>query len=102
VPMYRSKRLLDAARGQNCTLRIPGICNGNSETTVAAHSNQIMHGKGMGIKAHDCFAAWACSSCHAEIDQGSKLSRQQKDEYWQAGFERTILQMFLLGIIAVA
>jgi len=100
--MFRSRRLLDAARGQSCQIRIPGICNGNSETVVAAHSNQLMHGKGLGIKAHDCFAAWACSSCHAEIDQGSKLSRQEKHEYWQAGFERTILAMFLLGIIVVA
>lgn len=99
--MYRSKRLLDAARGQQCTIQIPGICNGNPETTVAAHSNSLRHGKGLGIKAHDCYVAWACSSCHAEIDQGSKLSRQQKDDYWQAGFEKTILQKFLLGIVRV-
>jgi hypothetical protein len=99
--MYRSKRLLDAARGQECTIQIPGICNRNPETTVAAHSNSWRHGKGLGIKAHDCYVAWACSSCHAEIDQGSKLSRQQKDDYWQAGFEKTILQKFLLGIVRV-
>jgi ferredoxin len=99
--MFRSQRLLNQARGRHCTIRIPGVCNGNPETVVAAHSNQLQHGKGMGIKAHDCYAAWACSSCHAEIDQGNKLSRQEKDEYWQAGFERTILQMFLLGIIVV-
>ncbi len=99
--MFRSKRLLESARGQHCTLRIPGVCNGNPETTVAAHSNQLVHGKGMGLKAHDCFAAWACSSCHTEIDQGSKLSRQEKDEYWQEGFERTILQMFLQQIVKV-
>jgi hypothetical protein len=100
--MFRSKRLLDSARGQNCTLRIPGVCNGNPDTTVAAHSNQLVHGKGLGLKAHDCFIAWSCSSCHIEIDQGLKLSRQQKNDYWQSGFERTILQMFLLGIIKVS
>lgn len=100
--MFRSKRLLDSARGQQCQIQIEGVCNGNSETVVAAHSNNLRHGKGMGIKAHDCFGAWACNNCHAEIDQGSKLSRQEKDEYWQLGFERTILQMFLLGIIKVA
>jgi len=99
--MFSSQRLLNQTRGRHCTIRIPGVCNGNPETVVAAHSNQLQHGKGMGIKAHDCYAAWACSSCHAQIDQGNKLSRQEKDEYWQAGFERTILQMFLLGIIVV-
>jgi hypothetical protein len=97
--MYRSKRLLDAARGQDCQLQIPSICNGNPETTVAAHSNQLIHGKGLGIKAHDCFIAWACSSCHAEIDQGNKLSHQEKIDYWNVGFQRTILKMFLQGII---
>jgi hypothetical protein len=99
--MFRSQRLLNQARGQSCTLNIPSVCNGNPETTVAAHSNQLRHGKGMGIKAHDCYIAWACSNCHAEIDQGNKLSRQEKIEYWQIGFEKTILQMFLRGMIVV-
>lgn len=99
--MFRSKRLLNAARGQQCQIQIPDICNGNSETVVAAHSNNLRHGKGMGIKANDCFIAWACNSCHTEIDQGSILSRQEKDAYWDVGFERTILQMFLQGIVKV-
>jgi hypothetical protein len=72
--MYRSKRLLDAARGQECMVQIPGICTNNPETVVAAHSNQLRHGKGGGLKAHDCFIAWACYSCHAELDQG-KMSK---------------------------
>jgi len=25
------------ARGRNCQVRLPGICNGNPETTVLAH-----------------------------------------------------------------
>ena len=81
---------------------IPGICNGNPETTVAAHSNRLIHDKGLGIKAHDCYIVWACSSCHTEIDQGNKLSQQEKIEYWNVGFQKTILQMFLQSIIKVA
>jgi len=100
APMYRSKRLLDAARGQECMVRIPNVCNNNPETVVAAHSNQLKHGKGGGLKAHDCYVAWACYACHAELDQG-KMRYEQKCEYWQAGFERTILQMFLQGIVKV-
>ncbi|WP_099121302.1 nuclease domain-containing protein [Xenorhabdus sp. KK7.4] len=46
----------------------PGICNGNSETVVLAHYR--MAGIcGMGMKPHDLFGAWACSSCHDEIDR---------------------------------
>lgn len=82
-------------------VRIPNVCTNNFETVVAAHSNQLKHGKGGGLKAHDCYIAWACYACHAELDQG-KMRYEQKCDYWQAGFERTILQMFLLGIVKVA
>ena len=81
-------------------IQIPNICNGNPETTVAAHSNELRHGKGMGIKAHDCFIAWACNSCHAEIDQG-KMDKETKQYYWQRGFERTLLAMMLDEILVI-
>ena len=81
-------------------VQIPDVCNRNPETVVAAHSNQLLHGKGMGIKAHDCYIAWACSACHAAIDQGN-MSKEDKLYYWQQGFERTLLAMFMLGIVVV-
>ncbi len=99
--MYRSRKLLGAAKGQQCTLNLPGVCRNNPETVVAAHSNQLRHGKGAGLKAHDCFTAWACSECHAELDQGKRFSYEEKVDYWQRGFERTVLQLFLQGIVQV-
>lgn len=99
--MYRNRKLLDAAQGQECQIRILNVCTNNPHTVVAAHSNQLKHGKGGGLKAHDCFIAWACYDCHMELDQGHKLRYEQKIEYWQKGFENTILQMFLLGILEV-
>lgn len=45
-------------------MRIPGICNGNPETTVLAHLN----GGGMGRKRHDLHGAWCCSDCHDVLD----------------------------------
>ncbi len=53
-----------SARGQDCTVRIPLVCNGNNETTVAAH----ISGGGMGAKASDIHIAYTCSSCHDAID----------------------------------
>ncbi|BBI46989.1 hypothetical protein KPSA1B_105772 [Pseudomonas syringae pv. actinidiae] len=32
-----SKKLRASAKGQDCTVRIPAICNYNPETTVLAH-----------------------------------------------------------------
>lgn len=99
--MFRSNALLNAARGQECQINIPGVCTNNPETVVAAHSNQLKHGKGGGLKAHDCYIAWACYDCHMELDQGHKLRYEDKLEYWQRGFEKTVLQMWLLGLIKV-
>lgn len=62
---YRNLRALKAANGQYCH-----HCFINDSTIVAAHSNQQKHGKGMGIKAHDCFIAYLCHECHQSYDSG--------------------------------
>lgn len=64
-------KLTKAARGRECQVRIPGICNGNPETTVLAHY-RLAGTCGMGIKPHDLLGAWACSSCHDEIDRRTR------------------------------
>ena len=61
---HESQKLKDSARGQACTIRLPGICNHNPETTVLCH----LHGGGMGTKKSDLFAAFGCSDCHNEVD----------------------------------
>lgn len=98
---WRSKEYLKSAQGQDCQVRIEGVCNHNPETVVAAHSNQYIHGKGGALKAHDIFVAWACSECHREIDQGNRLTYDQKAHYWQRGFERTLLAAIEQGILRV-
>jgi hypothetical protein len=61
---HESKRLRDSARGRDCTVRLPGICNFRPETTVLAHLN----GGGAGTKHSDLMGAFTCSACHDEID----------------------------------
>ncbi|MGE4670449.1 DUF1364 domain-containing protein [Yersinia enterocolitica] len=65
-PAFRSKALRDSARGQCCTLQIPGICNSNPETTVLCHLPSSTHG--MGYKSDDYWAVFGCSDCHDVID----------------------------------
>jgi hypothetical protein len=61
-------KLRKEARGRDCMVRLPGICNHNPETVVLAHVR--MAGiSGMGLKADDLLGAWACSSCHDLIDR---------------------------------
>lgn len=57
-----------SARGQQCELRIAGVCNGDPDTTVLCHSNALADGKGLGLKAPDTAACYGCSACHDVLD----------------------------------
>lgn len=67
-PPYRSQKVRNSAKGKPCTLAFPGICRGGTETTVLAHIRD--RHKGMGIKASDHSAVYACFHCHAYLDTG--------------------------------
>lgn len=65
--MKRKADLRKAARGRECTVRIPGVCNFNTETSVLAHYR--MAGTcGTGCKPDDEQAAICCNDCHDVID----------------------------------
>jgi hypothetical protein len=64
--MQQMSKIRKAAQGRECQIRIPGICNGNPETTVLCH----LPGGGMGAKQNDLFASFGCSDCHAYVDGG--------------------------------
>ena len=55
------------ARGKPCMVRIPHVCNHNTETTVLAHIRRA-NVAGMGQKPPDTCAVWACSACHDAMD----------------------------------
>lgn len=65
-------KLTKEARGRECQVRIPGICNFNPETTVSAHY-RFAGTCGTAIKPDDAQAAWACSACHDEIDRRTRF-----------------------------
>jgi len=82
-------KLRDLARGQECQVRIPGVCNGDCETTVLAHIRRGGVG-GMGRKPSDLCGVWACSSCHDVIDGRSGKAVPQLDTYILEGLCRTL------------
>jgi hypothetical protein len=89
------------ARGRGCTVRIPGVCNFNSETVVLAHI-RLAGVSGMGMKSPDLLGAWACSACHDEIDGRTHKSGLSRDELRLAhydGMARTIVQLEKEGLI---
>lgn len=60
------------ARGRECQIRIPGICNGNPETVVLAHY-RLTGTCGTAIKPPDEQGAWGCGACHDECDRRTRL-----------------------------
>lgn len=88
----RNRRLLDLARGMPCLLRVPGVCQGGTETTVAAHSNWAIHGKAGARKADDHYSVWSCAACHIGwLDQG-RATNAQKLAVFMAGHLRQVEQ----------
>ena len=89
------------AKGRGCMVRIPGVCNFNSETVVLAHI-RLQGVSGMGMKSPDLCGAWACSACHDECDGRTHKSGMTRDELRLAhydGMARTIMQLHKEGLI---
>jgi len=89
------------AKGRGCMVRLPGICNFNSETVVLAHI-RLAGISGMGMKSPDLLGAWACNACHDEIDGRTHKSNLSRDELRLAhydGMARTIVQLDKEGLV---
>lgn len=89
VDLYRNERLTRTAEGRDCTILLPTTVNHGRDTVVWCHSNWAEHGKGSRLKAHDCFGAFGCAWCHAEIDQGKRFSNEQKRSIFSEAMKRT-------------
>jgi hypothetical protein len=42
-----------------------------------------------------------CFSCHHDIDQGNKLSKEERKELWEQAHEKTIAELFERGWLTV-
>lgn len=68
----KTSKIRQSARGEQCTINLPGVCNFDADTVCWCHSNRYEHGKGMGLKAKDEHGAYGCSECHATYDRQKK------------------------------
>lgn len=94
--MYRNQKLLEAVRKSPCQ-----HCGRMDGTVVAAHSNQSRDGKGRSLKANDYRIAALCFACHAELDQGHKLSREERLNMWEAAHRGTVGWLFDNDVIGM-
>lgn len=99
-----SQAMRDSAEGEECTIRIPEFCNGNSETTVLCHLPD--QSAGMARKADDVSAAYGCSSCHDVID-GRKswpghYDLADREWFMRRAQTRTARRMIEKGVLIIA
>lgn len=88
----RSKELMRNAREIPCQ-----HCGADDGTVCGAHTNWG-GGKGRSIKASDNLIASLCFNCHAELDQGKTLSKEQRQEMWQNAHIKTVDKLVKLGL----
>jgi hypothetical protein len=88
---FRSKQHLKNVASLSCqNCEIDG-------QTQAAHSNWAEHGKGRGIRASDEYTAALCLRCHFQLDQGNKLSKQERRDLWEKAHRKTITALIEQG-----
>jgi len=92
ITYVRSKKLLQAVASIECQ-----HC-GQHGFTQAAHSNQSSHGKGRSLKASDIFTAALCETCHAALDSGSHLTREQRVTMWGEAHIKTVRELVKRGL----
>ena len=93
-------KLRKEARGRGCMVRIPDVCNHNSETVVLCHY-RLAGVSGIGMKSPDVLGAWACSACHDTIDRRAHtdLDRDYVRLLHLEGMVRTIAQLNREGLL---
>lgn len=96
-------KITESARGEECQIRYPGICNRNRETTIWAHSNALGAGRGIAYKSLSLCGSYACSACHDCYD-----GRIPRPKHWTAddvrlmfyqGHERSLVVLASKGLI---
>ena len=87
---YRNRKLTESARHEAC------VWFGRTGDVVWAHSDEMAHGKGKGIKSHDLFGAYLCYEAHTDyallsrIKFVSKYGKEKKD-WFREMWERSLI-----------
>lgn len=102
---FRSNKLRQSARGQDCLVRLPGVCTFSPEKTIWSHYRGSAGGKGLSLKSNDLAGAYCCTDCDAIYDGQRKrpegMTKNDVDLAWLQGHIRSLpAAMEVLGIEA--
>lgn len=93
-------KVTSSARGEDCTIRLPGVCSFNPDETVFAHIAGIRFGHGTAIKTK--LGAYACYRCHLVLDGAKRPKGMTLQDVKLAHFEgmaETLIKLDKKGIV---
>lgn len=97
------RRIRDSANGEECHVRLLGICNGRTDTTVWSHFPGLDADRGMGLKALDLCGAYACAACHDAVDGRSHTTTGHDRTAillgWMHGHLRSLVTLARKGLL---
>lgn len=87
-----------SAKGEQCMIRVPTVCNYDSQTTVWCHVRMIGI-SGAGLKVPDLLGAYGCFKCHEAVDGRAKTpySRSELRLMLLEGAMRTLNKLIKRG-----
>jgi hypothetical protein len=101
--MSKQTRITKSANGEECLVRIPGICTGDPATTIWSHARWGAAGRGRGIKAVDLAGTYCCTACDAVFDGQRNppdgYTRDMVDADWCMGHFRSLVRLGEKGLI---
>jgi hypothetical protein len=102
TPGRKRQDIRDSARGEECLVRIPGVCRGGTEHTIWSHAPLGAAGKGRGIKSIDIAGAYCCTACDAALDQAQRPADMTRDQVlldWFNGHMRSLVRLSQKGLL---
>ncbi len=95
-------KITQSARGEECQVRLVGVCTHDPATTIWSHARFGAAGRGKSIKAIDECGAYCCTACDAAYDgqrQVVGMTRAEIDNDWFMGHLRSLVLLKHKGLI---
>lgn len=91
APKHRSEAWRRAVASLPCI-----VCK-RAGPSQCAHANH--RGKGLSMRAPDCYSVPMCPACHTEFDQGRRWAKYEKHDLMDEWILLTVLDLAAQGLV---
>ena len=91
----KQTKITKSARGENCALRVPGVCNHDNDTVQLCHA-----GKGTAKRNEDWWGVYGCKACHDWMD--GNVQDPDRELYIKDAIHETQAKLIQKGLIVIS